>query len=283
MDLQIRMMEAVVAANPGLEYYIWNLARNRPDSKYLHNLEPSERVTVRHDFDAVLPWRDNLGKVWRHYTSEEYKDCLFVKLDDDIVFIESARFSDYVQAIDSHRGSVVSANVINNGACCRVQPALWARYQPRSLLEVHRYKKFAELAHTWFFSNWREMVGAAIEVAETQDWLSINAIGFDWATLNEIVGRIGQPSPRMISGRAFQLGMPIGDEGSVNLLPRMIMRGFTVAHLAFGPQATGGVTEQMLAHWRDNYSKIGREYLAGYQPAPTRKRGRPRKEVTVVA
>jgi hypothetical protein len=50
------------------------------------------------------------------------------------------------------------------------------------------------------------------------------------------------------------------DEGAINMVPRMIMRGFLVAHLTFGPQ---GCTEDQCTAWRQQYGEIGRRYLAG--------------------
>lgn len=270
VELQLPFIHRILSENSEVEFHGWNLARKRLDGTYLQGLQPSERVQVRHEFYSVRPWRDNLSKVYQHYCDPQYKDCLFVKIDDDIVFLESRRFGEYVKAVDANRGKVVSASVINNGACTRTEPGLWAKFvakygaDTKRLLEVHQHKVFAEAAHRYFWDNWRSVVEADVDVVPTEDWLSINAIGFDWSTMREIVDLVGKPSPREISGRAFPANQLLGDEGAANMLPRVIMRGFVVAHLAFGPQ---NITREQEANWRRVYAKVSRDYLTAHVKA----------------
>ena len=58
----------------------------------------------------------------------------------------------------------------------------------------------------------------------------------------------------------FRPGTRIGDEGAANMLDRMVMRGFTAAHLGFGPQ---NLTEHQEFEWRQDYDEIAWEYLQG--------------------
>jgi len=128
------------------------------------------------------------------------------------------------------------------------------------LLDVHLSGEYAVMSHTYMFKHWREMVGQPVKLIKTRDWLSINTIGYDWRTVREIARRIGTPSPGVIAGRSFTPRIKIGDEGMVNMLPRLIFQGFLTAHLSFGPQ-DAHLTDAQLSLWRKRYAAIGQQYL----------------------
>ena len=116
------------------------------------------------------------------------------------------------------------------------------------------------MSHTYMFEHWREMVGQPVELIKTRDWLSINTIGYDWRMVRKIARSVGTPSPGDIAGRSFTPSTKIGDEGMVNMLPRLIFQGFLTAHLSFGPQHAH-LTDAQLSLWRKRYAAIGQQYL----------------------
>jgi len=71
----------------------------------------------------VTPWR-RFADVYRYYTAQRFSDRLFVKIDDDVVFVETNQFAAFVAAATGNRRSVTSATVINNAACTAVDPEL---------------------------------------------------------------------------------------------------------------------------------------------------------------
>lgn len=258
MELQLPFIRRILAEHPNAEYHVWDLARNDDDHHYLQTIK-GERITVRTDFYGY-PGYD---KVYRHYTQPQYQDCLFVKLDDDIVFLETARFGAFVAAIDVYRGWIMSANVVNNGANTPLEPELWEKFTTLNmhLLDVHKSNAYADIAHTHFFAHSTEMLNQPIELVPTEDWLSINAIGYDWAIACRMAKIIGTTRPHVewIAGRRLSSNQPFGDETVGNTRPRVIMRGFTAGHLGFGPQ---DVTDEQEVAWRERYAEIGRHYLA---------------------
>jgi hypothetical protein len=183
-----------------------------------------------------------------------------MKIDDDVAFLEAKRFGKFVKAIDKFPGAVLSAFTVNNGASARLEPGLWKKFQTLKipLLDVHLNNEFAEMAHQYFFDHWKEMLGAPIEFVPTEDWLSINAIGFDWETMCAITTKLDAPSPQTLAVRNFSPESPMGDEGVVNTLPRIVMRGFLAGHLMYRPQAASA---EQLAGWRAQYARIGVEYM----------------------
>lgn len=255
MELQLPLMRRVLAENPGAEFHIWNLARNSEDAEYIKGIR-GERISVHGDFYGDNGW-ERFNDVYRHYADPQYKDCLFVKIDDDVVFLETGRFADFLAAVDDNRGSVVSAKVVNNGACTPTEPGLWAGFEKLNipLLDVHLSTAYAEMSHQYFFDH--DMVGQPVKLIPTEDWLSINVIGYDWPTACRIAELVGTHSPQRIAGRNFPDGL-LGDEGMVNTLPRLIMQGFLACHLNFGPQV---MPAAQLTDVRERYAAIGQRYL----------------------
>ncbi len=161
---------------------------------------------------------------------------------------------------------MVSANVVNNGACAALEPALWEGFKVLGvpLLDIHKQNQYAQFAHTWFFEHYADRLGQPLELIPTTDWLSINCIGYDYRIACEFAAKLGTvPHPQHIAGRNFPAPWGIMDEGLTNMFPRLLLRGFTACHLTFGPQSCTG--EQCEA-WRKCYAEVVREYLWRVQP-----------------
>ncbi|MCT7369448.1 hypothetical protein A7R75_10610 [Mycolicibacterium llatzerense] len=262
MELQMPYLRRILDENPDTELHIWDLSRTPEDHAYIQSIT-GDRITVLDQFyDGDQPWR-HFNQVWRHYAERQYQDHLFVKIDDDVVFLETEAFASFVQAVDTNRGTVVSAKVINNGACTHTEPDLWLAYDSLNipLLDVHLSADYADLCHRWFHDNWIDTLNHTPVLAPTEDWVSINVIGFDWRTCLEIALRLDRPSPPEIAGRHFTLNNRVGDEGAVNMLPRIIHEGFVTAHLTFGPQERT-MTDGQLAEYRKMYADIAEQYLS---------------------
>lgn len=261
LELQLPFIRRILADHPGVEYHLWNLAKNHSDAEYIRSLRKNARIKVIDDFYGPNPWT-RFNDVYRHYASPEFKHCRFVKLDDDIVFIQTHLFSDFIDAIDANPDSVISANVINNGACMRLDNEMFDKFKSMRmrLLDVHRFPRFAQMSHEHFFDNWRQIVGREMHWVSTPDWLSINFIGYNHDMARKFPTILDTKSPPVIAGRYFRGRDKVGDEGMVNMLPRIITDGFTVAHLTFGPQER--YAPFMFADFRKRYAEIGKEYLA---------------------
>lgn len=262
MEIQMPFLRRILEKHPDAELHVWDLSRTPEDHAYIASLA-GDRITVMDKYyDGLQPWR-HFNQVWRHYSDRRYRDNLFVKIDDDVVFLETEAFGSFVDAINANRQSIVSAKVINNGACTDTEPDLWLGFETLGipLLDVHTSTEYADMCHRWFFDNWIDVIGRPAVLTPTEDWVSINLIGFDWRMGYEITRRLDKPSPSLIAGRQFTLRNRVGDEGSVNMLPRIIHEGFVAAHLTFGPQEKG-MTDGQLAEYRKNYSDIASQYLS---------------------
>jgi hypothetical protein len=74
-----------------------------------------------------------------------------------------------------------------------------------------------------------------------------------------MVEHLDKSSPSVIAGRTIRFPSRIGDEGAVNMLPRLICQGFLAVHLGFGPQDP---TQEQYALWRKRYSELIDRYIS---------------------
>lgn len=258
MQLQLPLIQRILDCRPEVEYHVWNLTKSVGDDVFVRSIS-GDRIAVFNHFHGSNPWL-RFNDVWRHYADEQYADALLVKIDDDVVFIETERFDDFIAMIDANRDSVVSANTINNGACTQTEPDLWQRFIDLGipLLDVHQSAEYAAMCHNYALDNWSSLIGQPVKLIPTRDWLSINLIGFDGRMAQLIARDLGGPSPQHIAGRFFRKNSRLGDEGAVNTLPRRIMQGFLATHLSFGPQ---DLPETEWDAFRSQYALLGSRYL----------------------
>lgn len=269
LELQLPFIYRILDEHPEVEYHLWNTAKDPADDQFIRTL--SARSGFRERFLAISDFHGMpVGKAWneiyRYYAKDQegHRESQFVKLDDDIVFIETDRFGYFLDEIDGWPGAILSAKVVNNGACGRHFPPIDQGFRQMRirLLDVHLNPKYAELCHTLFLTNPSDFTVEPPKAIETVDWLSINCIGYSYETAQAIAEMLETPSPRVIAGRPFpKPNALLGDEGLVNLFPRVILQGFTVSHLTFGPQERK-LRAQRWTELREEYAQVGKEYLA---------------------
>ena len=259
--LQLPHFQRILAEHPEVEIHLWNLAKTEADNQYLRRFETREpRIAVNHGFYGPSPWR-SFNTIYRHYARDEFADTVFIKLDDDVVFFESRRLELLKLAVKDKPDAVISAKVVNNGACAMVDPGLRGVFERCGipLLDVHRHHRFALDSHEYFFQHWPGLTNEDPDLIPTDDWLSINLIAYNHEMAKVIGQRLETRAPRSIAGRGFGPRDRMGDEGLVNTLPRIILQGFTAGHLSFGPQDRA--LRPVLGRLRTRYAEIGQKYL----------------------
>ena len=273
MRLQLPFIRRILDEHPNIRWDCWNFAGNcgiggnRQDSDrdYVASIS-GERIRVINDHG---PMQHN--EAYRYYASNSaYRDVLFVKHDDDVVFWETARFDLFLDAVDKHRGACVTANVVHNGACAPLQPT-WRDVTRLNvpILDIHKSQEFGDVCHRHFLDHPDAYLRQTPELIRTDDWLSINLVGYDWPTLRYCIDTIGTPHPEYLAGRhmlvkgKWHYGKTFGDEGTFQTLNRIIVKGFCAVHLTYGPQRQ---PEPKLARWRARYARVGADYLAEAAP-----------------
>lgn len=259
MRLLLPFLRRILQENPETELHIWDVARRPDDHAWLGTVW-GERITLIGDFYGY-PEREAFVEIYRHYAADAYKGALFVKVDDDIVFIETELFKTFIDTVETFGGSIISADVVNNGACALLHPPLCAQFPDMDSIPLEAYQSasFARASHDWFFDEWPELIGRRLALYGTDQWLSINVIGYNWKMGCAIADGLGQTPPKRIAYRLITQKR-MGDEGMVNTLPRGILQGFTAAHLSFGPQHKQ-LPESYWQSVREQYRLIGKQYL----------------------
>ena len=258
LEIQLPYIKRILAENQNTTFDIWNLTRNSEDSDYVNSVS-GERIFVMNNFAGMEP---HLGwnRVYDYYTSMKFRDHLMVKADDDVVFIDTDKFKDFVSAAENNPDTVISAHIINNGACTEYEPDLQEGFEALNipLLDVHEHASYGSMCHDWFYSNWEDSVSAGTELVPCNSWCSINLIAYSYHLGRQIASQVGRRSPRHISGRDFGPRQKLGDEGMVNMLPIKILKGFYAGHLTFGPQK---FTDEAITRHRSQYAEIAKHYL----------------------
>lgn len=271
IEIALPFYRRILDQHPDVEIDVWDLARDPADSRYIRSLPTIDRMRIRTEY-----YQGN-GKasrgqthVWRHYTGREYQGAVFVKADDDVLFLDTNQFGQFTQAASNNPDAVVSALTINNGASTHLLPDLWDMYQTLGipLLDCHLSTEYCERSHRWFLDNWQTLTrNPSCTLVPAESWVSINAITYTWQVGQHIAALLGTRPPEQIMDRHYPHhinGRPtrykVGDEGAVNMQPVLIHTGFVASHLHFGPQIRA-MDPALLAVIRKGYVDVARQYL----------------------
>lgn len=262
MEVQRPHVERLLADYPEAEFHLWDLTRVASDQTYIRRwAESHDRIVYYGGFHPGHPMRC-LGprrrgappcrcmkhtppyeRVWHHYANDHHygADTTFVKFDDDVVWMDTRRFGEVLEFLETHPNEVASANVANNAVCAKYQrglrEALMEEFglgdpddpaNDRDWWALHTDSCFAWLSHHWLLDTLLHRVGgypwrAPFKTREGEA-ISINFVAMKHLTLQRVAAKM--------NGR-------LGDEGAVDTELPWIIPNFRVAHLSFGPQESG--------------------------------------------
>jgi hypothetical protein len=204
------------------------------------------------DPETKLGW----SSYYNFYTQEKFNDHILIKADDDIVFIDTKNFKDFITTRKQNpEVLLVFPNIINNGVAASYQQGL--ELIPKSI-GIFPYDTFegnlwesaslCSALHYYFISEHQSFIEKASNLPNIQhkcgDRFSINM----FAILSKDFGIFQQ--------------MPMGIEDELHLsitLSKILQRShlFTprtvVAHLSFYKQVLNGLDENDL---RDKYHRL---------------------------
>jgi len=113
----MRLLSHYVLASPAVtEWHLWDNCRTVGDRRYLRQLAASDprcKLKERADADGTT---ESIGDFFRFCDDAE---ALYLRLDDDIVFVESNLFERFIAKAQTAAGDALwfSPLVINNGIC----------------------------------------------------------------------------------------------------------------------------------------------------------------------
>lgn len=231
--MAILMAYVLEALRRGLvdEYHVWNYARTAKDRVWvasLAGLHPGIRV--------MEPQGKPFDAYYDHYRPQDYGDAVFVKVDDDIVYIDLEQLQGFIEYRQQDQQTfLLSANVVNNGVCAYFQqlqgvlPAEFPRmpYPPEGMYGLlWERADLATRLHDIFLHSPRSFGYPG--TTRAPDRLSINFISYLGRDLDLIQGLRGDDED-MLSVKIPQA------TGRSNL----ICNDFVVSHLSFYSQDAG--------------------------------------------
>lgn len=284
LEVQKPYLDHLLAQYPDSELHLWDLTRNAADAEYLRTLVGAHggRVQVLSHLHTGHPIRctNPTGRPGRRFrcvcmkhkppyekpyqwyaANPMFEDSIFVKMDDDVLFLETDRFDDLIAPLTKNPNAVISANVVNNVVCAKYDTELANRWiaaagNPRNPANdknwwaLHCNADFAVRSHSWFLEA-SETLPSSDQPEYVRprpgEAVSINCIAFTHATMK-----------RMAS--AFLYNPRLGDEGVVDSFLPWICQSFYAAHLTFGPQ-DAAIPDAKLNDLRDRYAGLAQRYL----------------------
>lgn len=117
MSLLVDYAAAALQRGIITEYHIWDYTREESDRSWISTL-PGHCPGIH----LRRPERPRYEDYYDHYREAEYRDALFIKADDDIVFIALEQLPAFIayRRIDTET-FLLSANIVNNGVCAYFQ------------------------------------------------------------------------------------------------------------------------------------------------------------------
>lgn len=208
-----------------IELHLWNFSRNSKDNAYLQKLQLSN-LNIRifnHYYEgdnSITNCSKKVGVIcnctkcrvgkwtepYKYYANNSlYSNTTFVKLDDDIVFLETKNFRKILDLAKFHQEYIISGNVINNGLCSITNNNLVEKIRsaeiikdlstPRDWWNLCTSVDFFNLSHDYFFENHLSLLNAPNEnILLPKCRFSINTIAFTWPIMKKISQIIGEES-----------------------------------------------------------------------------------------
>src|SRR6478735_2030934 len=191
MEVQRPFLDRLLEMYPNLEIHLWDLTRNADDAAYLRT-RVTDRVKVidhlRSNYRCRYPNRDRrrgeppclcmthkppYEEPYKWYAEQsEYEGAVFVKVDDDVLFLETERFDDL-------------------------------------LAPLHENPHFANACHEHFLVNWETAPSPHYLTFKTRggEAISINCIAFTYQTMQR-VAREFTSNPRLGDEGVFDSLLP---------------------------------------------------------------------------
>ncbi len=275
LEVQRPYLETLLARFAGLEIHLWNFSRNSADNRYLQGLaQAMPRTRIFNDYyegeNPIQTCSKRVGTLcacvkcrvgkwsepYKYYAGlPDQEETAYVKLDDDIVFIDTERFGYFVEIARSQKGKVISANVMNNGVCTLVNPGLLASGPPHGWAadgDLDAWWKLCtspelfRASHQHFLRNRAALTKESpslIQLPRTR--FSINTLAFGQDVMQIIAHHLGG-------------GAHMNDEHVVSAACDIqIFKGFVTSHLHFADQRAA-ISDDEEAQVLAQYAQIAR-------------------------
>ena len=143
------------------EIHLWNYSRNDSDTTWVNSLK-SDKIKIFTSDDRTKidyenggsSWKvDNFSLVWKEYTKEIYEDSLFVKMDDDIVYVDITKFDEIFDFVKNNDTLWTTPIIVNNSLTINTTNFMEVIGAGDKIVDIINDHKAAELMHELFINN----------------------------------------------------------------------------------------------------------------------------------
>ncbi|RWQ66503.1 hypothetical protein [Mesorhizobium sp.] len=260
----LRLLSHYVLKSPEVyEWHLWDNCRNEVDRAYLQQLAATDtrcRIKTLPDADGS---NNAIGDFFRFCDDP---DAFYLRLDDDVVFLEDGFFPRFMERVASERGSALwYAPLIINNAICNTLIKYLSRVLVDGPLTCQAACEFS-WAHASFPMALHPVFIEAVKANRLGDFrvpdreirlsrFSINAIGFFGSDIMEL-GDLFIPPKNGSGGEEEWLSATLP---AMLDRPGKVLGDLVVAHFSFFTQERRLLQTNIL----DSYYR-----LAGLVPAP---------------
>jgi hypothetical protein len=177
------------------------------------------------------------SQAYNYYATrlQKYSDAIFLKCDDDIVYMDVDKLDDFIEFRRSNPNYfIVSANVVNNGVCAYWQQAAGSLPEHLGGFEwpqggfggsLWQSGRRANELHDYFLKTQDKQLPLPAKVVEWTERQSINFIAW-----------LGKDLVHMALPKGDDEGLLTIDLPALLNRPTAIYSDLMVSHLSFGPQ-----------------------------------------------
>ena len=217
LDIQLDYILNLLQKNPNIEYHLWNFSRNNDDNMYLQGLVHlhNQIKLFNHLYEGDNPnticnkrvgvicscTKCRVGKwtePYKYYSNLYYENTIFIKLDDDVIFISIDKINHYIETINKNPNKIISSNIINNGVCAFYNEKIKKMVIDSNILKknssLYQFwylctnKPFFNLSHNYFINEFNKKTLPLEEkiICIDRTRFSINTIGFTYNIMCKI-------------------------------------------------------------------------------------------------
>jgi hypothetical protein len=248
LKILIPYIEKLVGKKLVDEVHLWDYTRDPKDAEYIRSTP----------FTIMVPeTKMNFGDYYKYYRSSRYPDpdTVLIKCDDDIVFIDTDRFEDFIKIRRKTRDAVfMSASVVNNPVCgmVQIQRGVLPGFKPSDVDIASDGKKI----HKYFLKNRKMFMKDSLRTERLSqipcdaEWrfninfIAILARDFDWLFESPYLAEDDECYLGVYAPRYFRKFIYIDMH-------------FIVAHMAYTTQRNAGLDEApLLARYKETQTSL---------------------------
>ena len=142
------------------EVHLWDYTRKETDSVWIDGLKTDkikvfkpDRTKIDFECNGTTYKVDNFSIVWKEYLDEKYTNDSFLKLDDDIVYLDIDQLDDIFYFVENNDTLWTTPIVVNNSLTLNTTNFMEVMRCGDGIIDILNDHKCAEHMHNVFVSN----------------------------------------------------------------------------------------------------------------------------------